>query len=252
MNYLTLNDAFKYSNYFLILIVFYLAFNSFFNIKKFSFTDEVLNLSTSNQIINSDFESLFIKDDIPQIITDTSSLFNELGVELVGIVSINEKENNGYILLDFKEQNITKKIYRPGEKIMENIFLEKIRTDYIQLRIDNEIHNAFLLDNKKVTEVNGIIILDVTLMEILPYLTIKEGKINNTLGVYIDDKVDGKILEKLNLKKTDLLFNLSGNNVFNLATLGGAYKMLDGQKDIIASIYRDGKIKKIVVRRLDD
>ena len=69
--------------------------------------------------------------------------------------------------------------------------------------------------------------------------------------MYISDRVNGKILRKLHLKETDLLFNLNGYNVFNLATLNDAYRKLEDKKEIVASIYRNGKIKKIIARRID-
>ena len=80
---------------------------------------------------------------------------------------------------------------------------------------------------------------------------IEKGAINGTLGIYISDRVEGKILSKLHLKETDLLFNLNGYNVFNLATLNDAYRKLEDKKEIVASIYRNGKIKKIIARRID-
>ena len=93
--------------------------------------------------------------------------------------------------------------------------------------------------------------LDVSLLEILPYLKIDQGSINGTLGIYISDRVDGKIIKKLHLKETALLFNLSGYNVFNLATLSDAYRILENRIEIVASIYRDGKITKLIARRID-
>ena len=179
-------------------------------------------------------------------------MFEDLKIELVGIISVNEDPSKGYIILNFKDEKVDKKIYRPGDKIVDDVFLEAIENDYMQIRIKNEVNRIYLTKRNNVTNVNGVIVLDVSLFEILPYLKINKGDINGTQGVYISDTVDGKIIKKLHLKKTDLLFNLSGYNVFNLATLNDAYNRLQGQKDIIASIFRDGKIKKLVVRRLND
>ena len=75
---------------------------------------------------------------------------------------------------------------------------------------------------------------------------------NNINGVFVNDLVDGKVLEKLHLEKNDFLFNLSGHNVFNLATLNDAYIKLQGRKDIVASLFRNGKLQKFVVRRLEE
>ena len=40
--------------------------------------------------------------------------------------------------------------------------------------------------------------------------------------------------------------------MFNLATLNDAYIKLQGRKDIVASLIRNGKLQKFVVRRLED
>ena len=151
--------------------------------------------------------------------------------------------------LDFRVEN--KNIFRPGDKIDNNVFLESIYSNFIRVSISNKIFQIYLSDKKVVTEVDGIINLDVSLLEILPYLKIEKGAINGTLGIYISDRVEGKILRKLHLKETDLLFNLNGYNVFNLATLNDAYRKLEDKKEIVASIYRNGKIKKIIARRID-
>ena len=136
-------------------------------------------------------------------------------------------------------------------KIENNVFLESIYSNSIKISINNQTYQIYLSDKKRVTEVDGVINLDVSLLEILPYLKINQGSINGTIGVYISDRVDGKIIKKLHLKETDLLFNLSGYNVFNLATLSDAYRKLENRKEIVASIYRDGKITKLIARRID-
>ena len=119
------------------------------------------------------------------------------------------------------------------------------------MRGANRIYQIYLSDKKKVTEVDGVIKLDVSFLEILPYLKINQGSINGTQGIYISDRVDGKIIKKLHLKETDLLFNLSGYNVYNLATLSDAHRKLENRKEIVASIYRDGKITNLIARRID-
>ena len=252
MNSFNFDNFYKYSSYFLLPLILYFAFNSIFASSVYSIDEDVPKISFSNYSINEEFGLLFSNQANVVIVEDTTSLFEDLKIELVGIISVNEDPSKGYIILNFKDEKIDKKIYRPGDKIVDDVFLEAIENDYMQIRIKNEVNRIYLTKRNNVTNVNGVIVLDVSLFEILPYLKINNGDINGTQGVYISDTVDGKIIKKLHLKKTDLLFNLSGYNVFNLATLNDAYNRLQGQKDIIASIFRDGKIKKLVVRRLND
>jgi type II secretory pathway component PulC len=211
---------------------------------------EIFNISFNNQTISIDFISLF--NDKTEVSEDASQIsFQELGIELAGIVSINNQPNRGYIILNFTNKKSDKKIFKPGDKIENNVFLESIYSNSIKISINNQTYQIYLSDKKRVTEVDGVINLDVSLLEILPYLKINQGSINGTLGVYISDRVDGNIIKKLHLKETDLLFNLSGYNVFNLATLSDAYRKLENRKEIVASIYRDGKITKLIARRID-
>ena len=252
MHSLDFDNFFKYSSYLLLPLVLYFSLSSFLNASRYSIDEEVPKISFSNHSINHEFELLFSNQADVVIVEDTTSLFEDLKIELVGIISVKEDPSKGHIILNFKDKNIEKKIYRPGDKIVNDVFLETIENDYMQIRIKNDINRIYLTKRNNVTDVNGIIVLDVSLFEILPYLKINQGNINGTQGVYISDKADGKIIKKLHLKKTDLLFNLSGYNVFNLATLSNAYTKLEGQKDIIASIFRDGKIKKLVVRRINE
>lgn len=251
MNFVTFDNIFKILFYILIplsIIFLYQSFNSF-NQTKLK-TEKIFNISFDNQSIESNFVSLF-DNSVEENLSSEEISFKDLGIELAGIVSINSQPDRGYILLNFINKKSDKKIFKPGDKIENNVFLESIYSNSIKISINNQTYQIYLSNKKKVTEVDGVINLDVSLLEILPYLKIDQGSINGTLGVYISDRVDGKIIKKLHLKETDLLFNLSGYNVFNLATLNDAYRKLENRKEIVASIYRDGKITKLIARRID-
>ncbi len=209
------------------------------------------SISFNNQNIDDGFIGLFEDLDDTKTYSEKKILFRDLGVELSGIVSLSDRPNGGYIILNFLEKKIEKSIFKPGDKIDDNVFLDSIYPSYIVVSINNISYQIYLTDKKKITSADSILTLDVSLIEILPYLKIKQGNIKNTPGIYISDRVDGKILEKLHLKETDLLFNLNGYNVFNLATLNDAYRKLQNKKEIVASIYRDGKVQKLVARRID-
>ena len=232
----------------LSLVFFYQSFN-FLNQSKIE-EEKTFNISFDNQKIGKSFVYLFENTTTENVSSEEIS-FQDLGIELVGIVSINNQPYRGYIILNFINKNSDKKIFKPGDKIEKNVFLESIYSNSIKISINNQTYQIYLSDKKRVTEVDGVINLDVSLLEILPYLKIDQGSIDGTQGVYISDRVDGKIIKKLHLKETDLLFNLSGYNVFNLATLNDAYIKLENRKEIVASIYRDGKIKKLIARRID-
>ena len=197
--------------------------------------------------------SIYCPDEVKnnQVYSEKEILFKDLGVELSGIVSLNNQPDRGYIILNFPGKNVEKSIFKPGDKIVDNVFLESIYPSHIVVNISNVSYQIYLTDKKRVTSADSILTLDVSLIEILPYLKIKKGNIKSTPGIYISDRVNGKILKKLHLKETDLLFNLNGYNVFNLATLNDAYRKLQNEKEIVASIYRDGKVKKLVARRID-
>ncbi len=212
---------------------------------------DTFSITFNNEKINENFISLFEEVKNKKNEPEKEIVFRDLKVELAGIVSMKNMPDKGYIILNFLDKDVEKKIFKPGDKINDNIFLETIHSSYIIISINSVLHKIYLTDQKKVTNADGILILDVSLIEILPYLKIKQGKIKSTLGIYISDRVDGKILKKLHLKETDLLFNLNGYNVFNLATLNDAYRKIQNKNQIVASIYRDGKIKKLVARRID-
>ena len=243
---------FKVLCYVAIPISLYFFVSPYFMYSSSSIENEsTFNISSENQILNNNFVSLFEDSIEVNSSSQKELLFKDLGVELVGIVSMKDFPERGYIILNFLDKKENKNIFRPGDKIDNNVFLESIYSNFIRVSISNKIFQIYLSDKKVVTEVDGIINLDVSLLEILPYLKIEKGAINGTLGIYISDRVEGKILRKLHLKETDLLFNLNGYNVFNLATLNDAYRKLEDKKEIVASIYRNGKIKKIIARRID-
>ena len=246
------DSIFKVLCYLAIPISVYFLISSYFIHPSSSIENEdIFSISSENQTLNNSFVYLF--EDSIEIDSSTQKelLFKDLGVELVGIVSMKDYPERGYVILNFLNKKVNKSIFRPGDKIDNNVFLESIYSNFIRVSISNKIFQIYLSDKKVVTEVDGIINLDVSILEILPYLKIEKGAIDGTLGVYISDRVNGKILRKLHLKETDLLFNLNGYNVFNLATLNDAYRKLQDKKEIVASVYRNGKIKKLVARRID-
>ena len=252
MNASLFDITFKFSSYIGIPIALYFLILSF-NIHSSSSieNENVFDISFENQIINNSFIGLFEDSLEIKSASQKEILFKDLGVELSGIVSIKNQPEKGYIILNFLNKKVDKNIFIPGDKIDNNIFLESIHSNYIRVSINNKIFQIYLSDKKRSTEVDGIINLDVSLLEILPYLKIEKGTVKSTQGIYISDRVNGKILKKLHLKETDLLFNLNGYNVFNLATLNDAYRKLQDKKEIVASVYRNGKIKKIIARRID-
>ena len=252
MSNMTFDNIFKILSYLIIPITLYFLIISFNNNLTSNIqNEEVFDISFNNQVIDTKFNNLFDDNLESDSSVEKEILFKDLGVELAGIVSMKNKPDQGYIILNFINKKVDKNIFSPGDKIDSNVFLESIHANYIEVSIANKIYQIYLSDKKKVTEVDGVIKLDVSLLEILPYLKINQGSINGTQGVYISDRVDGKIIKKLHLKETDLLFNLSGYNVFNLATLSDAYRKLENRKEIVASIYRDGKITKLIARRID-
>lgn len=252
MNKLSYDKTFKILCYLIIPFALYSLIVSFDdNSVSTIHNEKVLGISFDNQIIDGKFNNLFEDSEPSPSIEKKEILLEDLGVELAGIVAMKNQPDRGYIILNFLDKKVDKNIFSPGDKIDSNIFLESIHSNYIEVSIANKIYQIYLSDKKRVTEVDGVIKLDVSLLEILPYLKIDKGSINGTQGIYISDRLDGKIIEKLHLKETDLLFNLSGYNVFNLATLNDAYRKLENRKEIVASIYRDGKIKKLIARRID-
>lgn len=251
MNTYSFNTIYKISIYILIPLAFYWVILSFNNKPQLAIQDEeIFNISFDNKIINHDFKALF-EDSAFENLPEKEISFKDLGVELSGIVAVSNDPERGYILLNFINKEVNKNIYRPGDKIDKNVFLESIHPKFIRVSINNKIFQIYLSDKRRTSTVDGIINLDVSLLEILPYLKIKKGTVNGTLGIYISDRVNGAIIKKLHLKETDLLFNLNGYNVFNLATLSDAYRKLENKKEITASIYRKGKITKLVARRID-
>ncbi len=252
MNSLSQNTIYKLLNFTVFSLALYILFISFYNnSSSVILNEDVLDISFENQIIDKKFIALFEDSQNIESSNQKEILFKDLGLELAGIVSMKDQPDRGYIILNFLDKKVDKNIFSPGDKIDSNVFLESIHANYIEVSIANRIYQIYLSDKKRVTEVDGVINLEVSLLEILPYLKINKGSINGILGIYISDRVDGKIIKKLHLKETDLLFNLSGYNVFNLATLNDAYRKLENKKEIVASIYRDGEIKKIIARRID-
>ena len=253
MNYLNIEKGLKVLFVIFFLLVFYFYSMTFFkdDVASIIINDEPFAISFDNEVVNENFISLFEDIENIQSASNKEILFKDLGVELSGIVSIKDQPDRGYIILNFLNKKVEKNIFKPGDKIDDNVFLEAIHTSYIVVSINNTAYQIYLTDKKKITAADGILTLDVSLIEILPYLKIKQGNIKSTPGIYISDRVNGKILKKLHLKETDLLFNLNGYNVFNLATLNDAYRKLQNKKEIVASIYRDGKIQKLVARRVD-
>ncbi len=251
MSSISFNIILKISFYVLIPLSIVFLYQSFNSLNQSKLNEEkIFNISFDNQTISRNFITLF-ENTVEENVPSEEISFQDLGIELAGIVSINNQPNRGYIILNFINKKSDKKIFKPGDKIENNVFLESIYSNSIKISINNQTYQIYLSDKKRVTEVDGVINLDVSLLEILPYLKINQGSINGTIGVYISDRVDGKIIKKLHLKETDLLFNLSGYNVFNLATLSDAYRKLENRKEIVASIYRDGKIIKLIARRID-
>jgi hypothetical protein len=251
MNSFSFDNIFKILFYVLTPLSLIFLYQSFYSLNQSKLNEEkVFNISFDNKTISRNFLTLF-ENAVEENVSSEEISFQDLGIELAGIVSINKQPNRGYIILNFINKKSDKKIFKPGDKIENNVFLESIYSNSIKISINNQTYRIYLSDKKRVTEVDGVINLDVSLLEILPYLKIDQGSINGTPGIYISDRVDGKIIKKLHLKETDLLFNLSGYNVFNLATLNDAYNKLENRKEIVASIYRDGKIKKLIARRID-
>tara|TARA_B100001027_G_scaffold78736_1_gene53775 strand:+ start:1323 stop:2027 length:705 start_codon:yes stop_codon:yes gene_type:complete len=203
-----------------------------------------------NLVINDNFTNLFLVNSEISQISNADDFFSDLGLNVVGIIAIEDNEDQGFVMLESNSEQENTKIYRPGDLIAEKIYLQKIKKNKIVLSYDSENYQISLADNDNVTSATGVVALDVTLLEILPYLRAESGEINNIPGVFISDTLNGKILKKLNLKQNDFLYNLNGHNVFNLATLNDAYIKLQNKKDIVATLYRNGELKKIVARRL--
>ena len=208
------------------------------------------DLKVQNLVINNKFTNLFLNNSEVSKISNADDFFRDLGLIIVGIIAIEDNDNQGFVILESNNDKEKTTIYRPGDLIAEKIYLQKIKKNTIELTFDSENYQISLSDKDKVTSATGVVALDVSLLEILPYLRAESGEINNIPGVFISDTLNGKILKKLNLKQNDFLYNLNGHNVFNLATLNDAYIKLQNKKDIIATLYRNGELRKIVARRL--
>ena len=252
---ININKLFKYLSYVLLpLSVIYLynsiIINSSENNILYNYSSP--DVKSFNLIINDNFLSLIDEKMNLSSIPNADIFFENLGLKVVGIISVDDKSDEGFVMLESENGKSETSLFRPGDLILENVFLNKISKDNIQLRYNNELYKLSLSDNRVVTQATGVIVLDVSLIEVLPYLKAEQGTMNNINGVFINDLVDGKVLKKLHLEKNDFLFNLSGHNVFNLATLNDAYIKLQGRKDIVASLFRNGKLQKFVVRRLED
>ncbi len=252
---ININNLFKYLSYILIplsAIYLYASIieNKIENTILYDYSSP--DIENFNLIINDNFLSLIDDTKNLSLIQNADIFFENLGLKVVGIISVNDESNEGFVMLESKKDKNNTSLFRPGDLILENVFLHKISKNNIQLRYNNELYQLSLSDNSDITQATGVIVLDVSLIEVLPYLKAEQGTINNINGVFINDLVDGKVLEKLHLEKNDFLFNLSGYNVFNLATLNDAYIKLQGKKDIVASLFRKGKLQKFVVRRLEE
>ena len=247
------NNLFKYFCYVAIpLTMVYLCVSVLervnLNSKLYDYKSPEIN--KLNLVINDNFTNLFLVNSEISQISNADDFFSDLGLNVVGIIAIEDNEDQGFVMLESNSEQENTKIYRPGDLIAEKIYLQKIKKNKIVLSYDSENYQISLADNDNVTSATGVVALDVTLLEILPYLRAESGEINNIPGVFISDTLNGKILKKLNLKQNDFLYNLNGHNVFNLATLNDAYIKLQNKKDIVATLYRNGELKKIVARRL--
>ena len=252
---ININNLWKYLSYTLLPLSAIYLYNSIgvnSNENNILYNYSSPDVTSFNLMINDNFLSLV--DDKKELssIPNADTFFENLGLKVVGIISVNDKSDEGFVMLESENEKRETGLFRPGDIILENVVLHKISKGNIQLRYNNELYKLSLADNSVVTQATGVIVLDVSLIEVLPYLKAEQGTMNNINGVFINDLVDGKVLEKLNLEKNDFLFNLSGHNVFNLATLNDAYIKLQGRKDIVASLFRNGKLQKFVVRRLEE
>ena len=195
MNASLFDITFKISSYIGIPIAIYFLISSFNIHSPTSIENEdVLDISFENQIINNSFDLLFNNSLAIESTPEKELLFKDLGAELSGIVSMKDQPEKGYIILNFLNKKVDKNIFKPGDKIDNNIFLESIHPNFIRVSINNKIFQIYLSDKKRATQVDGIINLDVSLLEILPYLKIEKGTVKSTQGIYISDRVNGKIL----------------------------------------------------------
>jgi len=252
---ININNLFKYLSYALLplsAIYLYNAISTNSSENNILYNYSSPDVNSFNLMVNDNFLSLVDDKKKLSSIPDADIFFENLGLRVVGIISVNNNSDEGFVMLESDNEKSETGLFRPGDLILENVFLHKISKGNIQLRYNNELYKLSLADNSVVTQATGVIVLDVSLIEVLPYLKAEQGTLNNINGVFINDLVDGKVLEKLHLEKNDFLFNLSGHNVFNLATLNDAYIKLQGRKDIVASLFRNGKLQKFVVRRLED
>ena len=251
-------DFYNIYKWFSLIIIPFMAFTIFdlakdrLNIGNMLYAYSSPEISEIKLVVNNSFIGL-IEDQISvNNVPNAKEFFNDLGLKLVGIVAIENNDNQGFVMLESNNENKTKKMYRSGDIIAENVFLNKIKKNKIELKYENEIYLLSISDSNNVTAATGVVALDVSLIEILPYLKAESGVVNGMQGVFLSDIVNGKVLGKLNLKQNDFLFNLSGNNVFNLSSLNDAYIALKDRKDIVATLYRNGELKKIVARRVNN
>ena len=172
MNIISFDNIFKILFYVLIPLSLLFLYQSFKSLNQSNLNEEkILNISFDNQSISRNFITLF-ENTIEENVSSEQISFQDLGIELAGIVSINNQPNRGYIILNFLNKKSDKKIFKPGDKIENNVFLESIYSNSIKISINNQTYQIYLSDKKRVTEVDGMINLDVSLLEILPYLSL--------------------------------------------------------------------------------
>ena len=141
MSNMTFDNIFKILSYLIIPITLYFLIISFNNNLTSNIqNEEVFDISFNNQVIDTKFNNLFDDNLESNSSVEKEILFKDLGVELAGIVSMKNKPDQGYIILNFINKKVNKNIFSPGDKIDSNVFLESIHANYIEVSIANRIY----------------------------------------------------------------------------------------------------------------
>ena len=108
MNSISFDNILKILFYVLIPLSLVFLYQSFYSLNQSKLNEEkVFNISFDNQTISRNFLTLF-ENTVEENVSSEEISFQDLGIELAGIVSINKQPNRGYIILNFiNEENFS-------------------------------------------------------------------------------------------------------------------------------------------------
>ena len=139
---ININSLFKYLSYALLPLSAIYLYNS---ISVNSTENNILynysspDVKNFNLMIDDNFLSLVNGQKELSSIANADIFFENLGLKVVGIISVNDKSDEGFVMLESENEKSETGLFRPGDLILENVFLHKISKDNIQLRYNNKL-----------------------------------------------------------------------------------------------------------------